>query len=270
MRPRLQYPRRRRQEIAALKRERSAWLEALAAEAPFQALFDQLPGVCFFAKDRTGRTMFASQGILQRYQMRHEQEMLGLTDHDINPGPMADHYVQDDERLLSGTVKRIERLELWFDGQGLPDWFIVTKLAIPGKRGRPQGVMGVLRRAEEHERELPSFQTVSRAVERMRRDYAQSLLIADIAQACGQSVRQLQRHFQKAFGVTPQEFLIKTRVIAATQMLEGTNLTAAEIAGRCGFADASSFSQQFKQQTGVTPLAYRDPGRGRSSSRDGR
>jgi AraC-like DNA-binding protein len=243
--------------LATLEKERRSWLASLGAASPFQPLFDHLPGVCFFAKDRQGRTMFASRGVLDRYRMSHEHEILGLTDYDRNPRFMAEHYVRDDRRLLSGREKMIERLELWFDPQGLPDWFIVTKLPLIDKRGRCQGVMGVLRRAEEHEKRLPLFQTVSRAVVLMRRDFARPLIIADIAEACGESLRQLQRRFHSAFGTTPQEFLIKTRVLAAARLLEETSLTAVEIAHHCGFVDASSFAGQFRKRTGMTPTAYR-------------
>lgn len=255
--PRLQRPLRSRSEIRRLKEERRNWVGTLGAVAPFQPLFDLLPNVCFFAKDRRGRTMFASRGILERYQMRHEAEMLGLTDYDINPRHMADHYVRDDRRLLSGRARIIERLELWFDPQGLPDWFVVTKLPLTDARGRRVGIMGVLRRAEDHEKRLPLFQTVSRAVDLMRRDFARPLVIASVAEACGESLRQLQRRFHSAFSTSPQEFLIKTRVVAAASMLEETALSAAEIAQRCGFVDASSFAAQFKKRTGMTPRAYR-------------
>ena len=248
---------RSRKELATLKRERSAWLASLASEAPFLPILDHIPGIFFFAKDRAGRTMLASRGVLERYHMRGESEMLGLTDFDLNPNHMAGNYVSDDERLLTGKAKHIERMELWFDRQGLPDWYFVTKLPLLDKRGRPQGVMGVLRRAEEHEKRLPLFQTVAKAVDIIRHDYAKPLVIADIALACGESLRQLQRRFQTAFGVTTQEFLIKTRVLAAARLLEETSLTAAEIGTRCGFVDASSFTEHFRQRTGMTPSAYR-------------
>ena len=62
-------------------------------------------------------------------------------------------------------VEVIERIELWWDSQGIPDWFLVTKLPLFDKRRRVQGVMGTLRRPDEAERRLPVFQTVAQAVE---------------------------------------------------------------------------------------------------------
>ena len=255
--PRWTCPRRSRHEIAALEAQRDAWMATLAPGSLFQKLFDHLPGVFFFAKDGAGRTMFASRGILERYRMHDESEMLGLTDFDINPGSMAEGYMRDDQSLLTGKAKRIERLELWFDRQGMPDWYVVTKLPLFDRRGRTAGVMGVLRGAEECEMHLPVYQTVAQAVKTIRRDFARPILIAQVARQCGQSLRQLQRRFQEAIGVAPQEFLMRTRVLAALRLLEETRHTAGEIAERCGFMDASRFAQHFKKRVGISPVAYR-------------
>jgi AraC-like DNA-binding protein len=201
--------------------------------------------------------MFASAGLLQRYQMSDDSDFIGRTDYDLNPDTMAQAYVEDDRHLLAGKVKIVERIELWWDRQGIPDWFLVTKLPLLDTRRRVQGVMGVLRRPDESERQLPVFQTVAQAVEMIRRDFAKPLKIEEVARACGQSLRQLQRRFQSAFGITPQEFLLKTRVLAATRMLEETALAVGEIAVRCGFVDASSFTQHFRRRLGQSPAAYR-------------
>ena len=66
-----------------MEKERAVWLTKLDTGGLFHRIFDYIPGVNFFAKDHLGRTMFASSGILQRYQMHDESEMLGLTDFDI-------------------------------------------------------------------------------------------------------------------------------------------------------------------------------------------
>lgn len=250
-------PQRPAVEITRWRRDRNAWMAALEPTLLFQRLFDHIPGVYFFAKDKAGHLMFASQGLLQRYQMRDDSEFIGRTDFDINPDTMAQAYVDDDKRILAGKAEVIERIELWWDSQGIPDWFLVTKLPLFDKRRRVQGVMGTLRRPDEAERRLPVFQTVAQAVEIIRRDFARTLLIEDVARSCGQSLRQLQRRFQSAFGITPQEFLLKTRVLAAVRLLEETSLTASEIAQLCGFVDASSFTQHFRKRMGQSPAAYR-------------
>ena len=249
--------RRTAAEIARWRTERGAWMASLEPTLLFQRLFDHIPGVYFFAKNRAGRLMFASQGLMQRYRMPDDSEIIGRTDFDLNPDAMAQAYVDDDKRLLAGKADVIERIELWWDSQGIPDWFLVTKLPLYDKRRRVQGVMGTLRRPDEAERQLPVFQTVAQAVEIIRRDFSMPLLIEEVARSCGQSLRQLQRRFQSAFGITPQEFLLKTRVLAAVRLLDETSLTSSEIARRCGFVDASSFTQHFRKRMGESPAAYR-------------
>ncbi|MDO8540759.1 MAG: helix-turn-helix domain-containing protein [Opitutaceae bacterium] len=251
----------RRRRSAALIRQwqlrRNAWLRGLQPESLFYRLFDHIPNMHFFAKDAEGCTMFVSRGILERFHMTDESEIVGLTDFHLVPASMAHAYVEDDRRLLGAQVERIERLELWFDEQGTPDWFVVTKLPLFDRRGKTRGVMGVIRRPEQQERRLPVFQTVARAVEQIRKNYASPLLIATVARDCGQSLRQLQRRFQAAFGFTPQDFLLRTRVVAAARLLQDTNFSIAQIASRCGFVDQSAFSQQFRKRTGSTPTDYR-------------
>jgi AraC-like DNA-binding protein len=249
--------RRTAAEINLWKRRRQLWVSALEPASLFHRLFDHLPGVHFFAKDKDGRLMFASRGLLDRYQMRNDSDFIGRTDFDLNPDTMAQAYVDDDRRVLAGQTRLIERIELWWDRQGMPDWFLVTKLPLIDKRGRIQGVMGTLRRPDEAERRLPVFQTVAQAVEIIRHDFARPLRVEEVACSCGQSLRQLQRHFQSAFGISPQEFLIRTRVLAAARLLEQTALSAGEIAAQCGFVDPSSFAQHFRKRIGLSPAAYR-------------
>lgn len=152
-------------EIGRWKRRREAWVAALEPASLFHRLFDHLPGVHFFAKDKDGRLMFASRGLLDRYHMRNDSDFIGRTDFDLNPDTMAQAYVDDDQRILAGKTRLIERIELWWDQQGMPDWFLVTKLPLTDKRGRIQGVMGTLRRPDEEERRLPVFQTVAQATD---------------------------------------------------------------------------------------------------------
>ena len=244
-------------EVRTWEEVREAWITWIAPTSHFHRLFDTVPGLHFFAKNREGHLMFASRGLRERYSMHDESEILGMTDFDLNPGLMAQAYVDDDERLFSGDTEVIERLELWWDSQGMPDWFMVTKLPIRNRSGEVSGVMGLLRRPDQSDRELPVFQTVARAVEIIRRDFSKPILIEEISRTCGQSLRQLQRNFRTAFGITPQEFLIKTRVLAAQRMLEESSRNAAEIARLCGFVDASRFTQHFRKRIGMTPTAYR-------------
>ncbi|MCF6312937.1 MAG: helix-turn-helix domain-containing protein [Verrucomicrobiales bacterium] len=104
---------------------------------------------------------------------------------------------------------------------------------------------------------LPGLHFFAKAVEIIRRDFAQAVSIAEIATTVGQSLRQLQRQFRTALGISPQEFLIVTRIVAAQRMLEEEGLSVSEISQQCGFVDASSFTQHFRKRVGKTPASYR-------------
>ena len=256
--PRGPKPRATRDALPRVEQERDAWLGQVHPSAHFHTLFDHLPGVCFYCKDAQGRFMLVSRSFLQHHQMRHESELIGLTDFDVVPHPMAAGYVRDDARLLSGKSRCIERVELWYDKQGTPDWVFVSKLPLRDHAGRICGTAGVVRPAAEHEMQLPMLQSVARAVEIIRREFAGPVVLAEVARKCGLSMRHFQRRFQQAFGFSPQEFLMRTRVAAAMKLLEETNRSAAEIATRCGFVDGSSFAEQFRERVGLSPTGYRD------------
>ena len=188
-----------RADLQRLARERAAWLSKVHPAAHFHTLFDHLPGVCFYCKDARGRFMLVSRSFLQHHQLRHERELLGRTDFDVAPHHMASGYVRDDARLLSGQARCVERVELWFDKQGTPDWFFVSKLPLKDAKGRICGTAGVVRRAAEHEMQLPIIQSVARAVEIIRRDFAGPVVLPEVARTCGLSMRHFQRRFQHAF-----------------------------------------------------------------------
>lgn len=79
-------------------------------------------------------------------------------------------------------------------------------------------------------------------------------LMADIPA----SRRNLARRFKAATGLTPIEYLQKTRVEAAKSLLEQTNSSILEVILRTGYNDLKAFRQLFRKNTGLTPTAYRE------------
>lgn len=77
------------------------------------------------------------------------------------------------------------------------------------------------------------------------------------------SASKLTRLFKQAEGVTPQEYARMMRMTRACELLEGTDLTMAEVASALGFARQGSFSEAFKARFGVAPHAYRTAARER-------
>lgn len=235
---------------------REDWLRQIDSAFLFHRLFDLIPGFSFFAKNRSGEMMFASRNILDRYHFREESDIVGLTDFDLSPPDMARAHVDDDEQLYASGQPILNRIELGFDDAGVPDWFVVNKLPVRSTDGAIIGVMGFFQSYHGREKMHPHYD-VAKAVDYVRQHYEEPLSVSELARLTGLSVRQLQRKFKLAFATGPHEFVTRIRLLAACRLLRDTDLSAGEIASKCGFSDQSSFTKHFRGHIGETPRRYR-------------
>ena len=67
----------------------------------------------------------------------------------------------------------------------------------------------------------------------------------------------LCRRFKNITGFTIMEYILKTRLAAAKNMLKTESISITEISEKCGFSSVSYFSRVFKEHTGITAIAYR-------------
>jgi AraC family transcriptional regulator len=58
-------------------------------------------------------------------------------------------------------------------------------------------------------------------------------------------------------GMTPHQFILRTRLRNAAVQLRRSALPVLDIALDAGFADLSTFNRRFRGIMGVTPSAYR-------------
>ncbi|MER6911108.1 helix-turn-helix domain-containing protein [Streptomyces sp. NPDC000594] len=85
----------------------------------------------------------------------------------------------------------------------------------------------------------------------------ENLTLDDIARHAAMSIRSLNRHFRAQTGTTPLQWLLRTRVLRAQQLLETTGIPVERVATETGFGAPSTFRQHFTRHTGVSPQAYR-------------
>jgi AraC family transcriptional activator FtrA len=92
------------------------------------------------------------------------------------------------------------------------------------------------------------------------------LTIEKLAAAASMGPRTFYREFRASTGTTPYRWLVAQRILLARRLLETTQLTVEEVAGRCGFPDAASLRSNFARQVRTSPTRYRrtfgDPGNG--------
>lgn len=91
----------------------------------------------------------------------------------------------------------------------------------------------------------------------IRENYHEKILLSDLARQLNLSYDYFQHRFKHLTGLSPQQFLLKTRMDAAKELLSASCISCTEIAYRCGFSNSAQFSMQFKRENGITPLAYR-------------
>jgi len=237
--------------------KRNAWLSQIDPAHLFYPLFDLLTGVSFFAKNRAGELMVMNRSNMGVYGIEDEAEVVGLTDFDLNPPDMAQAYVDDDERILRLGEPLLNRVELWFDERGVPDWFVVSKLPIRDRDGTVIGVMGFSQSYQGRTKLLQPSGGLAKVIQHINEHYAESLSVGALARVGGLSPRQLQRRFKQVFKVGPHDFLIKTRLLIACRAIRETDRSLSEIAFSCGFTDQSAFTHYFREHMGLTPRRFR-------------
>lgn len=70
------------------------------------------------------------------------------------------------------------------------------------------------------------------------------------------STAQTIRIFKKAYGITPYEYYLNSKIEKAVEMLENSTFSVKETAFRLGFCDEHYFSNLFRKKTGKTPLEF--------------
>jgi len=236
---------------------RAAFLEAIPPEKSFHGLFDHLPGVLFFAKDREGRLLAANRGLLDLYGYKNGGEFWGVTDFDLLPRSLAEKFREDDLKVIRTGIPMLEIVEIFINRQGIPAWFLTNKMPIVSRDGEVIGVMGTIQNYEKQRDLLPADSDISKALGHIGSHFRSEIQIPGLAKMCGLSVRQFERKFKEHLKTPPQQYIIKMRVYAACDELRRSRKAIADIATDLGFYDQAAFSRQFRKHMGMTPLFYR-------------
>ena len=88
-------------------------------------------------------------------------------------------------------------------------------------------------------------------------NFNKNIDLEDIARHACLSVNHLLRTFKQAYGQSPYQYLIKTRINRSKYLLKNTNYTVNEIVEIIGFECPSSFIRLFKNLNKLTPGKYR-------------
>jgi AraC-like DNA-binding protein len=90
----------------------------------------------------------------------------------------------------------------------------------------------------------------------------QPIDLEDAAAQAGISPFHFLRLFSSVLGVTPHQYLVRSRLRHAARLLAGDESSITDIAYDVGFGDLSNFVRTFHRAAGVSPLRFRQASRG--------
>jgi AraC-like DNA-binding protein len=233
------------------------FFETLDGSLALTPLFEYLPEVYLYVKDRRSRFVKVNEALWRMRGFDSEGEMIGLCDRDIHPQHLADQYIAEDNRVMKSG--RPLPNQIWLvPGKGEElKWFISSKIPLFDVRGRVIGVAGVMRDLEKAESLIRPYREMDEAISYVLRHYAEPIEVTRLAALMHLSVSQFDRRFKRLYQMTPMQYVLRVRINAACQALTTSDRSIAEIAVACGFYDQSYFTKQFRKQFAQSPTGYR-------------
>jgi AraC family transcriptional regulator len=189
-----------------------------------------------------------------------------------------DHHVCGDEclafHLAPGIVDLIENdRKVWRTGSlpPLPELMVLGELAQAVAEGRSDISLDevglwlaarVVQMVSPRKSDLPSVTPSDRkrAVEAalwIHTHSHESLALEHVAQQVDLSAFHFLRLFSRVIGVTPHQYLVRSRLAQAARLLAHDERTVTDVALDVGFADLSNFVRTFGRAAGISPNAFR-------------
>lgn len=225
--------------------------------AELSRLFDLLPDISFFIKDRRGRFVALNRRGCDYCGVKHEKDAIGKTDFDFFPRSRAIEYQDDDEIVMSTGKAIVNRLESAPEAEGSPRLVMTSKIPLFDVAGNVIGIAGFSRQVEQTRSQGSGEARFAKVIEHMHQQPGTALSSAAMAQMCGLSQSQFDRSFRRVFGTSARQYLLRVRVEAACRRLAETEETVAALAAELGFFDHAHFTRCFRGVMGLTPAEYR-------------
>ena len=83
--------------------------------------------------------------------------------------------------------------------------------------------------------------------------YQEDISVRQLAQMVGYSYDYFRKAFFKAFNITVNDFILKKRIDAATELLKDRKIPIKAVALRCGFSSAAQFCTKYREAMGMSP-----------------
>ncbi len=235
----------------------SRLFERLARPFTAEPLFDHLPDVVFFIKDRDGRYLSVNQTLVERCGKQDKSELLGRRPSEVLGETLGRGYESQDRSVLETGHRLLSQLELHVYRSRDVGWCLTSKLPLVGKDGSTIGLVGVSQDLRLPDVTTEEFRHLDEAVRYVEAHIADPPSIRELAAIAKMSVYQLDRRMQRVFRLTTGQWVLQTRINHARNRLVDTDLPIATIAQEAGYSDQSAFTRQFRRSTGLSPSEFR-------------
>jgi AraC-like DNA-binding protein len=96
---------------------------------------------------------------------------------------------------------------------------------------------------------------IARAIDLLKRRYAEAVRIEEVAQAAHMSASSLHHHFKQVTSMSPLQYQKQLRLHQARRLMLGDGLDAAAAGHRVGYESPSQFSREYRRLFGAPPRA---------------
>ena len=180
-------------------KRRRKLLQAFSFNSPVYELFDCIEHVSFFAKDRDGVLLAANRYLIELYEFRCEDELIGHTDFDLLPRRLAEKFRQDDLQIMESGKPARKIVELFMNRQGIPSWFLTSKYPIRSTQGKVIGIMGIIQDYDARKDLFAEEPELRTALAHLHDHFRDKVSIQTLAKHCQLSLRQFECRFQARF-----------------------------------------------------------------------
>jgi PAS domain S-box-containing protein len=228
-------------------------------------VFDEIHDIFFFVKDLELKFVYFNRAFSTLLGLRAD-EILGRRDEDLSPEYLAEHYREDDRKVIETGARLVDTIELVHDVDGAYEWFTTTKFPVVSN-GTIIGVAGVTRSLTKRSRAAERLVPFEPAIRLISEQYDRQLSVGELAESVSMSPTHFTRLFKAHFGTSPHRYLRRVRLAAACDLLSTTDLAVGEIAIRTGYYDHSHLTNELTRAKGLTPTDYRQRYRRRQRRR---